>query len=93
GFYHNTLLSSGLYTANFFVSVIAISFIVNWIFYRNNRSIIACFLFHLSTNVAMSYIAVDQFTKCIVTVLLIVVAAGIVIADQERFFHEKFAAP
>lgn len=93
GFYHNSLLEDGLYTVNFFASVLAMAFIISWIFYRNNRSIVACFLFHLSANIAMSYIPAEPFTKCIVTVLLLIVAAGIVIADRDRFFHEQWAGP
>lgn len=92
GSYHNSLLSSGLYTANFFVSVGAMAFIVNWLYERNNRSIIACFLFHLSANVAMSYIPAEQSTRCIVTVLLLLVAAALVIGDRHRFFEEKTPA-
>jgi uncharacterized protein len=88
GFYHNTLLASGLFTANFFVSAFVLAFIINWLFYRNNRSIIACFLFHLSANVAMSFIPAGQFTKCIITVLLLIAAAGIVVADRKLFFEE-----
>jgi len=90
GFYHNTLLSSGLYTANFFVSAFVLAFIINWLFYRNNRSIVACFLFHLSANIAMSFIPAEQFTKCIVTVLLLIVAVVIVVADRKLFFEETW---
>ena len=89
GSYHNTLLSSGLFTANFFVSVVAMAYIINWLYYRNNRSIIACFLFHLSANIAMSFIAADQFTRCIVTVLLLLSAAATVIWDRDLYFREK----
>ena len=88
GMYHNTLLSSELYTANFFVSVFVLAFIINWIFYRNNRSVIACFLFHLSANIAMSFIPAEQFTKCIITVLLLIVAVIIVVADRKLFFEK-----
>lgn len=92
GFYHNTLLVNWVYTANFFVSVFVLAFILNWIFYRNNRSIIACFLFHLSANVWMSYIPAEQFTKCIITVLLLLFAAGTVIMDRELYFEEPAPA-
>ncbi len=84
GSYHNSLLSSGLYTANFFVSVVAMAFIINWLYFRNNRSVIACFLFHLSANIAMSCIAADQFTRCIVTVLLLLSAAATVLPGPEH---------
>jgi membrane protease YdiL (CAAX protease family) len=88
GFYHNTLLSSWPYTANFFVSAFVLAFIINWLFYRNNRSIIACFLFHLSANTAMSFIPAEQFTKCIITVLLIV-AVVVVLMDRRLFFEGR----
>ncbi len=88
GIYHNTLLSSWLYTANFFVSAFVLAFIINWLFYRNNRSVIACFLFHLSANIAMSFIMAEQFTKCIITVLLLVVAAAIIGGDRKLFFED-----
>ncbi len=64
------------------------AFLVNWIFYRNNRSIIACFLLHLSADVSMSFIPAEQFTKCIVTLLMFLVAAAIVIGDNKLFFEE-----
>jgi membrane protease YdiL (CAAX protease family) len=89
GSYHNTLLPGGLFTANFFVSVFAMAFLINWVYERNNRSIIACFLFHLSANVAMSFIAADQFTRCIVTVLLLLFAAATVIGDRDLYFRWK----
>lgn len=89
GFYQNSLLSSPLFTANFFASTVVMAFIVNWVFYRNNRSIIACFLLHLSADVSMSFIPAEQFTKCIVTLLMVLVAAAIVIGDRKFFFEEK----
>jgi membrane protease YdiL (CAAX protease family) len=90
GFYQNSLLSSWLFTANFFVSTVIMAFIANWIFYTNNRSIIACFLFHFSADISMSFIPVEQYTKCIITVLMVLVAAVIVIRDKKLFFEEKF---
>jgi uncharacterized protein len=88
GSYHNTLLSSRLFTANFFVSVFAMAFIINWLYERNNRSVPACFLFHLSANAAMSFIPAEQFTRCIVTVLMLLFAAATVIGDRHRYFGE-----
>jgi len=93
GMYHNTLLSSWLFSANFFVSVFALAFINNWLFYRNNRSIIACFLFHLSANMFMSFIPAEQFTKCIITVLLLLFAAGTVIVDRKMYFADPAPEP
>jgi hypothetical protein len=85
-YYHNQLLSNGLYFANFWASVVAMAFIINWLYQRNNRSVIACFLFHLSADLSMAIIPADQFTKCIVTVVLFGIAAAIVVADRKIFF-------
>jgi membrane protease YdiL (CAAX protease family) len=89
GSYHNTLLSSWVYTGNFFVSVFAMAFILNWLYERNNRSVIACFLFHLSANVSMSFIPAEQFSRCIVTVLLLLFAAATIAGDRHLYFEEK----
>ncbi len=88
-YYQHQLLSNWVYTANFWVSILAAAFIINWLYYRNNRSIIACFLFHLSVDIASEVFQVEQFTKCIGTVLLILIAVLIVIADRKLFFEEK----
>ncbi|HEX3001041.1 MAG TPA: CPBP family intramembrane glutamic endopeptidase [Methanoregula sp.] len=92
-YYHRGLLSNGLYTVNFFVTVVATAFIVSWLYYRNNRSIIACILFHLSANISMSFIPAEPETKCIVTVLLIVIIVIIVLADRKFWFDEKWPGP
>lgn len=93
-YYHNQLLSNWLYFANFWVSIVPMAFIINWLYYRNNRSIIACFLFHLSADIFMSVFPLEQFTKCIVTVLLLGIAAAIVLADRKLFFDKgPYPAP
>lgn len=87
--YMNGLLSNGVYTANYFISIFALSFIINWLFYKNNRSIIACALFHIILDISAEIFAVEQFTKCIDTAVLILVAALLVLVDRKLFFEEK----
>jgi hypothetical protein len=69
------------------------AFIINWLYYRNNRSIVACFLFHLSANISLSFIPVEQFTKGIVTVLVLLIATGIIVADRQLFFEAPAPGP
>ncbi len=88
-YYHNELLSNWVYTANFWVSIFPTAIIINWLYYRNNRSVIACFLFHLTVDLACEMFQVEQFTKCISTVILILIAAWIVIAERKLFFEEN----
>ena len=88
-YYQNELLSNWVYTANFWVSIFPMAIIINWLYYRNKRSIIACFLFHFSVDIASEMFQVEQFTKCIGTGVLILIAVWIVIADRKLFFEEK----
>jgi len=87
--YQHELLSNWIYAANFWVSLFPAAVIINWLFYKNNRSIIACFLFHVSVDIASEMFQVEQFTKCIGTGLLILIAGWIVIADRKLFFQHK----
>ncbi len=72
GYYHYEMLHTNIiYAINFVVSVFALAFIANWIFYRDNRSIPGNILLHIMSNLCMSMVQIEQFTKCIVTVLLL----------------------
>ncbi len=88
-YYHHELLSNWVHAANFFASIFPMAFIINWLYYRNRRSIIACFLFHLSADIGMSIFPVEQFTKCIVTAVLILAAAAIAAADRKFLLGEN----
>jgi hypothetical protein len=89
GYYHHELLSHWVHAANFFASVLPMGFIINWLYYRNRRSVVACFLFHLSADIGMSIFPVDQFTKCIVTIVLILAATAIAVADRKFLLREN----
>ena len=90
--YMNGLLSSPFYAANYFISIFALAFILNWLFYQNNRSIVACALFHICADITAEIFAVTQFTKCIDTAFLLVIAVVIVLADRGFFFENETPA-
>ena len=72
GYYHYEMLHTNIiYAINFIVVVFALAFLANWIFYRDNRSIPGNILFHIMANLCMSILQIEQFTKCIATVLLL----------------------
>jgi membrane protease YdiL (CAAX protease family) len=87
-YYHHEILSDWILVANFFVSVFAMAFMVNWLYYRNNRSVIACFLFHLSSDLAIGSIQAEEYTKCITTVVLVAIAVVIVFFDRKMFLEK-----
>lgn len=71
---------------NFFVSIIPMGVIISWICIKNRKSVIAAILFHFVVNMSSEILAISQTTKCIETVVLALVAAGIVVLDKELFF-------
>jgi membrane protease YdiL (CAAX protease family) len=87
-YYHHEILSDWILVANFFVSVFAMAFMVNWLYERNNRSVIACFLFHLSSDLAIGSIQAEEYTKCITTVVLVAIAVVIVFFDRKMFLEK-----
>ena len=52
-------------------------------------SILACMVFHLTVNFMQEKIAMTPETKCVETVIVIVAAAIIVLANREMFFGTK----
>jgi membrane protease YdiL (CAAX protease family) len=83
GYYHHEIMmASPAYGLNFIVSVIPIAFLHNWVYYRNGRSITVIILFHAMNNLAMSMLQTEQFTKCIVTVILVIVSVIVFWKDR-----------
>lgn len=74
---------------NFFVSIIPMGVIISWICLKNRKSVAAAILFHFLVNMSQEMWAITQTTKCIQTVVLVVIAAVIVVFDKEMFFHNK----
>lgn len=93
GYYHHGILNNPVLVANFFVSIIAMAFIVSFLYYRSNRSVIACILFHLSSDLAIGSIGAGEYTKCIATLLLVAVAIAIVAREQKLFFEDPDPNP
>jgi membrane protease YdiL (CAAX protease family) len=93
GYYQNELWNTNvLYAINFFVQLLAATVLMNWVYYRNNRSITAAILFHFSINLFSELLQTEQFTKCIIGGLLLLVAAGILIANRKFFFAKPEGA-
>ncbi|NNJ12781.1 CPBP family intramembrane metalloprotease [Chloroflexales bacterium ZM16-3] len=86
GQYANELWQQNIWFAlNYFVAFIPLGVIVSWICIKSGKSILAAVLVHFLLNIAQETFAVAQTTKCIQTLVLVVVAIGIVAYDQELF--------
>ena len=89
GYYQNQLWDLGIvYVLNFFVSVFVVAILMNWVYYKTDRSIPALVLFHAVLNFSSMILRTEQFTKCLATGILGLVAIIIIVCDREYFFNE-----
>lgn len=85
-YYHYDLLQENIiYAINFFVSVIPLTIITNWLYYKNNRSMIAAIVFHAIVVVCSEAFLITNFTKCVITVVLAIIAVWIIAKDKTLF--------
>lgn len=91
GMYWNVVLHTNVvYGVNIVVQVLVMAFLTNWVFYKCNRSIPANILFHCMLNLFASALQTEQFTKCIITVILLVVAVVVVVGSyRDRRLSEQ----
>lgn len=90
GTYQSMILQmSPWYMINFFVGTMPLGFIITWVYIKNNRSIFACMIFHFIVNFLQEQINMTQNTKCIETVVMMIVAAIIVICNKDAFFEKR----
>lgn len=90
GTYHHELLKLGIgYVLNFLISVIPMGFLTTWVYVKNNRSMLACIIFHLFVNTMQEKIAMTPQTKCVETIIVFIAAILIVTANKKMFFEQK----
>ncbi|MCM1189862.1 MAG: CPBP family intramembrane metalloprotease [bacterium] len=89
GTYHYGLRELGIgYVLNFLVSVSPLGFLTTWVYVKNNRSMLACILFHLFVNTMQEKIAMTPQTKCVETIVVFFAAAVVVLTNREMFFEK-----
>jgi membrane protease YdiL (CAAX protease family) len=90
GYYQNELWNTSLiYVINFFVSILPATILLNWVYYKNRRSIMAAFILHLMFNLSSVLFQTEQFTKCLITILLLIISSIVIIRDRSFFFHKN----
>ena len=90
GTYHYRLKELGLlYVLNFLIGVIPLGFLTTWVYVKNNRSMLACIIFHLFVNTMQEKIAMTPQTKCVETIIIFFAAAIIVLTNREMFFEKQ----
>ena len=89
GTYHYELRELGIgYVLNFLISVSPMGFLTTWVYVKNNRSMLACIIFHLFVNTMQEKIAMTPQTKCVETIVVFI-AATLIVATNKKMFFEK----
>lgn len=92
-YYHYEILHTNiLFAINFMVSIFPMAFIISWLCQKNGGSIMAAVLFHFIINLSQEALEITQVTKCIETIVLIVIATIIVLSNRKMFFDKPIAA-
>jgi uncharacterized protein len=90
GYYQNELWNTSIvYVINFFVSILPATILMNWLYYKNNRSIPAAILSHFTLNLFSVLFQTEQFTKCLITIILLVISMVIILKDKAFFFTSQ----
>ena len=87
GSYHYGLaqMESPIYLANFFIGAIPVTIIINWLYYKHNRSILATAIVHATLNASGVLLAATPVTDLIATAVFTVIALAIVVLDRQLF--------
>ncbi len=87
GYYQAEVVDTGwLSTVNFLVSIFPFMILMNWLYYRCERSIIVAIVFHLSANFGNEIFRTHPDTKAIQTVILLIVSGFVLWRDRKLFF-------
>jgi uncharacterized protein len=85
-YYMNLLMRAGwLFVLNYFVSVIAAGFLINWLWYKNRGCILVPVLIHASANLQGIFL-MGNIAKCIESLLIIAIMSWAVFRDKKVFF-------
>ena len=76
-----------LYSLNFIVSIFPFVILMNWLYYKTNRNILVAIIFHITAGYFNEIFATHPDSKCIQTVLLLIVSAVIVVKEHRLFFN------
>ena len=90
GYYHANVVEEGwLYSLNFVVSLIPFVILMNWLYYKTNRNILVAAIFHITAGYFNEIFSTHPDSKCIQTVILLIVSAIVVVKERDLFFRKS----
>lgn len=86
-YYHSNLLETGwIHSVNFLLSLFPFVILMNWLYYRTGRSVLAAVVFHIMAGYFNEIFATHPDSKIIQTGLLTALAGYILLKERRLFF-------
>ena len=87
-YYHSNLVEIGwVYSLNFYFSIIPFVLIMNWLYYKTERNILAVIIFHITAGFFNEIFSTHPASKVIQTVLLIALSLFLIFRERGFFFN------
>ncbi len=87
-YYHSNVAETGLlYSLNFMVSLIPYVVLMNWLYYKTDRSILVAVVFHITAGVFNEMFQTHPDSKVIQTVLLLLLSIIVILKDRQFFLN------
>jgi membrane protease YdiL (CAAX protease family) len=91
GYYHSNVAETGLlYSLNFLISLVPYVILMNWLYYKTNRSILVAIIFHVTAGVFNEMFQTHPDSKVIQTGLLLLVSVVVVIKEWDFFWQREY---
>ncbi|HUI29024.1 MAG TPA: CPBP family intramembrane glutamic endopeptidase [Candidatus Acidoferrales bacterium] len=90
-YYQSNLIETGwIHGVNFLVSIVPYVLLMNWLYYKTGRNILVAIVFHITAGYFNEIFATHPDSKIIQTILLSVLAVGIVLKEKDFFFQKEW---
>jgi len=73
------------------VSIFPFVILMNWLYYKTNRNILVATIFHITAGYFNEIFSTHPDSKCIQTILLLIVSIIVVLKDRQLFFKRALA--
>lgn len=90
GYYHSNIAeSSWIHSLNFAISLFPFVFLMNWLYYKSNRSILIAIIFHITAGLFNEIFATHPDSKIIQTLLLTFLTIVLIYKERSMFFNKS----
>ncbi len=91
GYYHSNVAEMGLvYSLNFAFSLIPYVILMNWLYYKTNRSILIAIVFHITAGYFNEAFLTHPDSKLIQTGLLMLLAIAVILLEKDFFLQRDY---